>query len=769
MNTKTPMPGEGTRQEPLDEEFAVDPLDILEAEADEGYDPFEDLTPEEIEQGQRDYQEAMICYENGDYDEDIAELRKNKDKILDNVMDRIAELRKRSMALPGVEKKPRLLTATEPETQTQTHDDTDTDTVSDTSHDPLRRCRDASALVSGSLASGQPGRSRVQNNGRHVRIIDVTLREGLARAGGLATVEDRVSLGLQIARIGVDGIELGTTWAARDLTLVKAMTSAVLKAQPEDLHAPLILTALCRCHGHNTEQPREVSTQIDHLADAFRSGAKDFDNLEARLIPGIHLFAETSHDLRQITTHLNDEELIEQVTQCVSHARSKGCFGEIQFSAMDGTRAPFGVLVRVFRAAIEAGATTVNIADTAGLATPAQITAMIENLRAEIAEIRDGRVILSVHLHNALGMSTASAVAACAAGARQIEASVNGIGPRGGNTALEEVVMALHVQGDGGRLRTSDLVTRIKTSQLLWISQLVSSRTGEPVASSKPIVGRDQLIGDIGVDIPDVESRDVVAYDPRAIGCDGESNLIRGITRKGLENFLKRHAVTLPDDRLKVVFHEAREVIRHRGCIEEAELLSLARPTQGRYWTLMGVTATSAGMEHLPLACARLRRGKSGEVREETATGSGPIAAIFRAIDRVTGLFPKAMDYQVRSTSDVTSHAQVMVVLAYEHKGEVRNFRGSATATDILFASAQAYLDAVNQIQHWLAERHARPAVTRKEVARAAGEDQGQRLLGTTLDGDDVADAREIVRFDPNIRPTPADHRPLQPPRGHSR
>lgn len=762
MTTKTPRKGQSQgkpRQAPRpQDDFEVKPLD-------EAHDPFDDLTPEEIEQGRKDYDEAMRRYEAGEFAAEIAELRKNEKAILDNVMRRITAIRHQAMPRAGAAPPLRVKTDTQAAPNLNPTPAPESRPAADSPTDPLNRCRDDSARVSGSLASHEA--SRVKEQGRHVRIIDVTIREGLARVGGLTTVEERAGLAWRIAEIGVDGIELGTTWDPLDLRLVKAMTRLVLEHSGE--RAPLILTALCRCHGRNGDPPRDVADQIQHLHDAFRSGGATFDDpgAGAAVIPAIHLFAECSHQLRDITTHLNDDELIAEARGCVEKARAVG-FREIQFSAMDGTRAPFAVLERVFRAVINAGATTVNIADTAGLATPAQITALVEALRAVIPELRDGRVLLSVHLHNALGMSTASAVAACAAGARQVEASINGIGPRGGNTALEEVVMALRVHGDHdqGLLRTTDLTTSVRADQLLWISQLVSSRTGEPVASSKPIVGRDQLIGDVGTDNAEVLSRDVAAFELKDIGGDSERKMVRGLTRQGFQDLLARHAVALNDEDFRDAYHRAREWILQRGGVEELELLALARPTQGRYWTLLGVTATSAGMEQLPLACARLRRGKHGEVREETATGPGPIAAIFRAIDRITGFSPKAVDFQVRSSSDITSHAQVTVVLGYLHQNQVQNFRGSGSAADILLASAQAYVDAVNQILHWLNQREARPAQTRAEVARAA-----TPLPPALTTSPDAArePGTEILPFDPTFRPVEPRPRPGSGPPGPSR
>jgi 2-isopropylmalate synthase len=540
-----------------------------------------------------------------------------------------------------------------------------------------------------------------------VRVLDCTLREGVAPLGGALSSHEKIWLARQIVSLGVDIIEVGFAWDKKDLRLIShvARDAARVREDDRDNACSLTVSGLARC----ARDWQETRFAVDALRDAFeRAGVFRHKSTPARtpaegreVIPRLHLFIETSEALRKKTSQIQDpDDVVALVVRSLRYAKEVG-FDDIQFSAMDATRSDFDLLRRVFQAAIKRGATTVNLTDTAGWATPQSIGLLIHRLREVLPEVENGEVVLGLHAHNTLGMATANCLAACAAGVRHVEVTVNGLGPRGGNAPLEEVATALAVRGDLLGLRTG-----IETKLLVPTSQIIAIKTGLPVPASKPIVGRFAAEEVFCVELPDVRSDDVRVFAPEFVGATGRWTFGPKFSKKVLEKWLRDLKLAVPPPK---EFDDLYNRVKHLASvspeISPEDLIALVAspepPAESLPWSLIGVAATTAGVNSAPVASVRLKRQRDGREIEEPATGVGTIAAVFTAINRATGVRVRVRDYQTRTVAEtILSQTEATVVLENElDDGERRrSYPGNAVAQDIIMASAQAYLNAVNLI-----------------------------------------------------------------------
>jgi 2-isopropylmalate synthase len=511
-----------------------------------------------------------------------------------------------------------------------------------------------------------------------VIVFDTTLRDGEQSPGASMNLPQKLQIAAALKDLGVDVIELGFPVASvGDFEAVQAIVRQV--------EGP-VMCALSRVQ----------RTDIDRTWEALRDAPRR----------RIHVFLATSPLHREHKLRLSREEVVARAVEGVRYARER--FEDVEFSAEDAARTEPDFLAEVVERVIEAGATTVNIPDTVGYALPAQLGTTFAALR----RVRGAdEITLSTHCHDDLGLAVANSLAALEAGARQVECTVNGIGERAGNCALEEVVMALRTRHDALGLSTG-----IRTERLYPTSRLLSNMTGLHVQRNKAVVGQNAFAHEAGIHQHGVlahrETYEIMR--PQDVGFTS-STLVLGkhSGRHLLRERVKELGYHLTAQELDALFERVKALADRKKEIYDADLEGLiqgyAEPARAAYWELVSLTAsTSTG--GTPSAAVALR-APDGSLSSDAALGDGAVDAVFQALKRVTGLSPTLRDYRVASMS-VGEDAQGEVSLELEHDG--RRHRARAVDTDILIASARAFLDALNRIA---AEAPARPAAVLEGAA----------------------------------------------------
>ncbi len=390
---------------------------------------------------------------------------------------------------------------------------------------------------------------------------------------------------------------------------------------------------------------------------------------------------------------MSKEQIIERAVQSVRRARSY-C-EDIEFSPEDAARTEMEFLIAVVTAAIEAGATTVNIPDTVGYAMPTQYAQVIRTLKERVPNI--DQAIISTHCHDDLGLAVANSLAGVEAGARQVECTINGIGERAGNAALEEVVMAVTTRRDFFGLTTS-----IKTERLYPTSRMLATITGLAVQRNKAVVGRNAFAHESGIH-QDGMLKDRLTYEimrPEDVGVP-KTDLVLGkhSGRHALREHVESMGYKLPDAQLETLFTDFKALADKKKEVYDEDLVVLIEKQFGdktpAHWQLLSLH-TTAGNSVLPTATVSIRR-PDGEIVQDAAIGDGPVDAIFKAVERVTGVHANLHEFVVRSVTQ-GKDAQGEVTLELEVESDDRSYRGRAASTDIIEASALAYLNAVNAI-----------------------------------------------------------------------
>lgn len=525
-----------------------------------------------------------------------------------------------------------------------------------------------------------------------ITIFDTTLRDGEQAPGASMTIDEKVHIAHQLAQLGVDVLEAGFPISS------PAQAEAVRRIAAE-VDGP-ITCALART----------VDDDIRAAGDAL-AGAPH---------PRIHTFVATSDihinakfGAARFGRSLADKRraVLRMTQSAVAHARSYT--DDVEFSAEDAGRTDNGFLREVVRAAIDAGATTINLPDTTGYCLPDEYAAMFETVRAALPDPE--AVTLSTHCHDDLGLAVANSLAGVKAGARQVECTINGIGERAGNAALEEVVMALRVRGD----RYGVDVT-MDTPQLTAASRTVAAASGFPVQPNKAIVGRNAFSHEAGIHQHGVlkERRTYEIMRAEDVGQDAEQiRLGRHSGRHGLFQRLAQLGFDVAEaerpavyqrfvelaDRKKEVFDEdLRRLMQHRPPDPDATA------TPPRHFALDHV-AVMIDTDHAPEATVRIRHLQGGAVCEKRATGDGPVDAVYRAIDHAVQEAHTLVDYTIRSISEgADAQGEVDVCVRFgEH-----TFEGRARGTDVIQASAEAYVDALNRLAAFRADDTAVQFVT---------------------------------------------------------
>ncbi len=494
-------------------------------------------------------------------------------------------------------------------------------------------------------------------------IFDTTLRDGEQCPGASMNLREKMEIARQLARVNVDVIEAGFP-VISDGDFEAVQTIAM------EIKGPIIC-GLARC----------VAKDIDAAGAAVKPAGE-----RGR----VHIFLATSAIHREFKLKKAREEIIRLAREGV--ARAKGFTKDVEFSPEDASRTEPEFLAEVVQAAIEAGATTVNIPDTVGFAVPEHYAALMSYLIANVKDI--GGAVLSVHCHDDLGLAVANSLAAVRAGARQVEGTFNGIGERAGNCALEEVIMALKTRGDYYANVHSNIVTR----EILKTSRIVSRMSGLHVARSKAIVGENAFAHSSGIHqdgmLKNPETYEIMK--PQDVGWGGtELPLTKHSGRHAMLVRLEHLGFQLNEKEIVAVFARFKEIGDKKKFVYDDDLAALVEDSMSvakETFVLEYIHVTS-GSTTVPTATVRLRRDE--ELLQDSSPGNGAVDAAMQAIDRIVGRHGNLLEYHVEAvTQGRDSLGEVTLKVDF---GDGILITGKGASTDVIEASARAYVNAVNR------------------------------------------------------------------------
>ena len=493
-------------------------------------------------------------------------------------------------------------------------------------------------------------------------IFDTTLRDGEQSAGIGLTTHEKLQIAKQLEMLGVDVIEAGFAASSPgDFQAVDLISKEVRNP---------VIASLARC----------VPGDVDSAWDAIQSASR----------PRIHVFVSSSdvqimHQLRK-----NPEEVFDMAVSSVERAK-KYC-EDVEFSPMDATRTDMDYLYKLLTAVIQAGATTLNIPDTVGYAMPWEFSDRISKIKENVPGIDN--VVISVHCHNDLGLSVANSLAAVKAGARQVEGCINGIGERAGNTAIEEVIMALRTRPD-----YFGVDSEVETEQLYTTSRLVSQVSGFPVQPNKAVIGRNAFRHASGIHQDGVlkERSTYEIINPLDVGVP-RSELVLGKLsgRHGLRSRLEELGYTLTEAELNKVHEAFKDLADKKREVTDRDLIALMgseRTSVVETYTLGHVQVT-CGNNEIATATVELI-DQNGEAKVDAATGTGPVDAVYRTINRIVGVENELTEFSVNS---VTEGIDAVGEVSIRIEQDGRPYIGRGADTDIIVASARAYMNALNRL-----------------------------------------------------------------------
>lgn len=506
----------------------------------------------------------------------------------------------------------------------------------------------------------------------HIRIFDTTLRDGEQCPGASMNLRQKLEVARQLEKLGVDIIEAGFPCISDgDFESVSTIARTVKNC---------VIAGLARC----------VENDIRQAAAAVAAAGE-----RGR----IHTFLATSPLHREFKLHKTKEEVLELAVRHVRLACS--LVKDVEFSAEDASRTEWDFLAQVVEAVIDAGATTVNIPDTVGYSTPTEFANLIGYLRQNVSNIE--RAVISVHCHNDIGLAVANSLAAVGAGARQVEGAINGIGERAGNAALEEIIMALHLRPDSFGFEKNANVLTVNTRELVKTSRVVSRMSGLAVQRSKAIVGENAFAHSSGIHQHGIlakrETYEVL--DPAEVGWgETELPLTKHSGRAAVKARLEKLGHVLSEEELAQVFDRFKHIGDSKKFVYDDDLSALVNDSLDTHhgkWKMAMIQFT-AGSNTKPTATVTLE--KEGRPYTDCAIGNGPVNACFKAIDRITRTRGELVDYAVRSTTagqDALGEVSVKVVFGENGDACSRPVSGKGAASDVIEASARAYLNAVNR------------------------------------------------------------------------
>lgn len=545
----------------------------------------------------------------------------------------------------------------------------------------------------------------------YVRIFDTTLRDGEQSPGATLTSQEKLEIAKMLAKLGVDIIEAGFPIASPDdFAAVKQIADVVGNDVFEDGYVPVIC-------GLSRANPKDIQRAWDAV-----KGAK---------LPRIHTFIATSPIHMETKLNKTPDEVVEIAKNAVKFAKSLGC-DDIEFSPEDAGRSDPVFLYRILSEVIKEGATTLNIPDTTGWNMPWEFGELIASLKANV-EGAD-KVVFSTHCQNDLGLATANSLAGAKNGARQLECTINGIGERAGNASLEEIVMSLALKGEThfeGSQGSGKLYTAINPVHITSTSKMVSEYTGMICQPHKAIVGVNAFQHESGIH-QDGMIKNKSTYEimtPESIGLmRGDAQSGAGIVlgkhsgRNAVGTRLKELGYDLDLDKLNSVFDRFKQVAeKKKGGLEDEELEALVwdqSDTPTSLWKISGLQVTT-GMSGIPTATVKMI-GPDMVERYVATTGTGPVDAVYKAIDMIMGVQVDLETYALSAVNEgIDAMAVTRVTIAPKEGGpndslsihsqsgklEARKFSGSGSDTDIMISSARAYVSALNKLLTWNARR----------------------------------------------------------------
>jgi 2-isopropylmalate synthase len=493
-----------------------------------------------------------------------------------------------------------------------------------------------------------------------VLIFDTTLRDGEQAPGASMNEKEKLEIAFALERLGVDIIEAGFPVSS-----------------PGDFHSVQMVA-------------KNIKSSI--VCGLARSIKKDIDAASDALAPAkkkrIHVFLATSKIHMEHKLKKSQDEILKMAVDAVKYARGKA--DDIEFSPEDASRSEKGFLYRILEEVIKAGARTVNIPDTVGYSVPAQYGQLIADIRNNVPNIH--KAVISVHCHDDLGLAVANSLAAIKSGARQAECTVNGIGERAGNASMEEIVMALKTRADFYGCSTG-----IKTQEICRISRLVSKATGFVVQPNKAIVGANAFRHESGIH-QDGVLKEPSTYEiirPEDVGYVGIGLVLgKHSGRHAFKDRLKSLGVHLKEEEVDKAFERFKVVADKKKQVFDEDLLAIVddevKLTKD-IWALDSLSFKSGTNISTQVEVILKSKGKT---HKEITTGDGPVDACYKAIDKITGLKGELLDYAIQS---VTRGKDALGEVTIKLKLGDKSFIAHGTSTDILEASAKAYINAVNK------------------------------------------------------------------------
>jgi len=495
-----------------------------------------------------------------------------------------------------------------------------------------------------------------------VIIFDTTLRDGEQAPGATLNTDEKIEVARQLERLGIDVIEAGFPIASPgDFEAVRLIAN--------ELKEPIV----CGLAHANAEA-------VDRAWEAIKEAKR----------PRVHVFLSSSDIHLTYQLRMGQGEILELARDMV--ARAKGYLEDVEFSPMDATRTSPQFIYQILEAVIEAGATTVNIPDTVGYTTPKEFSRLIRGIFDNVPNIH--KAVVSVHCHDDLGLAVANSLAALACGARQVECTINGIGERAGNASLEEIVMALRTRKD-----FFNLTTNIDTTQIYKASRLVSELTGFSISPNKAIVGANAFRHESGIHQDGIlkEPTTYEIMDARSIGLPS-STLVLGkhSGRHAFKARLEELGYTLSQEDLNRAFSLFKEIADKKKEVTDRDLESLVaeelRTVSEAYY--LDQVQVSCGDRSVPTATVRLIT-PDGEVLADAALGTGPVDAVYKAINRLVGVPNTLTEFSVRAiTEGIDAIGEVTIRI----ESEGQTYTGRGASTDIIVSSAKAYMNALNRL-----------------------------------------------------------------------
>jgi 2-isopropylmalate synthase len=495
-----------------------------------------------------------------------------------------------------------------------------------------------------------------------VIIFDTTLRDGEQAAGASLNIQEKLEIARQLDKLGVDVIEAGfPASSVGDFEAVRLIAQKIKRP---------IICALTLANIKAIDRAWEAIKEAEH--------------------PRIHLFLSASdihlaHQLKK-----SRDEVLSMSREMV--ARAKSYLDDVEFSPMDASRADPAYIYQILEAVIDAGATTVNITDTVGYATPQEFGGLIQGIRDNLSNI--DKAVISVHCHNDLGLAVANSLEAIRVGARQVECTINGIGERAGNASMEEIVMTLKTRQD-----FFNLTINIDTTQIYRTSRLVSELTGFSIQLNKAIIGENAFRHQSGIHQDGVLKKAITyeIIDPKSVGIPSSALVLSKVSgRHAFKERLSELGYTLSEEALNRAFRGFKELADKKKEIADRDIESLIAEelrTVTEVYHLDHIEV-SCGDHSLPTATVRLI-GPDGQSLADAALGTGPVDAVCKAINRLVGIPNKLTEFTVKSvTEGIDAIGEVLIRI----ESDGVTYTGRGADTDIIVASAKAYMNALNRL-----------------------------------------------------------------------